>query len=271
MMSTSTQASTISNRKPLSATLCAFACAVALSLGSTTVAAASFDFITLNFTGGLSESQKSVFTQAELWWEGIISGYQPVVKTVSGVTIDASASQIDGVGLILGSAGPYQTANPAPNGGYVLPTRGEVTFDSADIGTLETNSTLFDVITHEIAHVLGFGTLWTHNGLYVTGSGKYTGASGLAAYQTEFDLAATFVPVELDGGDGTANGHWNEGGELQYELMTGWYNEPAFLSNTTRQSFVDLGYTVNPVPLPGAVWLFLSGLIALGFTRRRRA
>ena len=46
-------------------------------------------------------------------------------------------------------------------------------------------------------------------------AGQYTGAAALDAFKLEFNqLEATFVPVELDGGAGTANGHWNMGIDL---------------------------------------------------------
>ncbi|MEJ1398665.1 MAG: peptidase [Candidatus Sedimenticola sp. (ex Thyasira tokunagai)] len=283
-MSKETRPDSTPRRKQLLVTLRAFICATALTLGSSPATAVGFD-ITLNFLGGISSSQESIFTQAELWWEDIISGYQPGVK-LTGVSIDASAEAMDGEYGILGSAGPSRIASPYSNAGYYLPTDGAMSFDSADLSRLEVSNTLFDVIAHEMAHVFGFGTLWELNGLYdeVSSPGQYTGANALAAYQAEFDSSATFVPVEQEGGGGTAGGHWDEiyrgagltgitdaeANDLRNELMTGWYNAPAFLSNTTRQSFVDLGYTVNsPVPVPGAFWLFLSGLVAFGFVRRR--
>ena len=140
-----------------------------------------------------------------------------------------------------------------------------------------------------MAHVIGFGTLWTFNGLYVDNSGKYTGAHGLASYKTEFGNAlATFVPVELGGGGGTANGHWNEvnngagltgivdgqGRDMQRELMTGWLNSATFVSQTTAAQFRDLGYNVNllAVPEPGSWALLLVGMPLAGIAawRRRR-
>ena len=48
-----------------------------------------------------------------------------------------------------------------------------------------------------MGHALGFGTLWEANGLLDT-AGQYTGDSGLAAFQEEFDLkmTASFVPTD---------------------------------------------------------------------------
>jgi len=141
--------------------------------------------LAINFNGGFTPSQEAKFTQAESYWESIINGYQPGIS-LTGIAIDAEGVTIDGVGGILGSAGPIFGAFQA---GYTLATQGVMEFDSADIGDLETNGALYDVILHEMAHVIGFGTLWTHNGVYVNGSGQYTGAAALAAYKTEFDPA----------------------------------------------------------------------------------
>ncbi len=120
--------------------------------------------------------------------------------------------------------------------------------------------------------------------VYVNNSGQYTGAAGVAAFNLEFAQAATFVPVELGGGPGTANGHWNEvdngagptgltsiftGQDLQFELMTGWLDAPTFTSQLTIQSLRDIGYEVVPIPEPTTVGM-LAGLLGLASMRRRR-
>ena len=64
-----------------------------------------------------------------------------------------------------------------------------------------------------MAIALGFGTVWDMNtGIYVNGTGHYTGTAALAAYQKEFvgQQNATYVPVELGGGVGAADSHWDE-------------------------------------------------------------
>ena len=235
--------------------------------------------INVVFGGGLTASQQTIFSQAEATWEGLLTGYQPGITLTEG-TINAAGAAIDGVGGILGSAGPeFGTAQ----GGFILTTSGSMQFDTADLASLESGGWLEAVILHEMAHVLGLGTLWTWNGVYLTGSGQYTGAYGLAAYQTEFSQpGATYVPVELGGGGGTANGHWNEvnygagltgitdgeGRDMRNELMTGWLNSPTFISQTTVQSFRDLGFTV--VPEPSTALLLAAGLLTLGFARSGR-
>jgi hypothetical protein len=234
---------------------------------------APFD-IYVNFAGGLTPSQETVFSQAEAFWEGFITGYQPGIS-ITNLNIDAKGQYIDGPGNVLGSAGPTGIVD---QGGFELAQSGIMSFDSDDLPNLESSGRLFDVIAHEMAHVIGFGTLWDNNFVYTYGSGQYTGFLGLEAYKQEFDSSATFVPVELDGGPGTANGHWDEasitdlmGRELRNELMTGWLDTPTFVSKTTVMSFADIGYEVQFVPVPGSIVLFSSGFgFLLGFVRFRR-
>jgi hypothetical protein len=231
----------------------------AKNLGSN-IAVSQFN-ITLQFDGGLTPSQQAIFTAAAKRWESVITGDVADVITDAGVNIDdilidASGDAIDGPGGILGQAGPDGLRN-----GSNIPYSGMMQFDSADLAEMEADGSLVDVITHEMGHVLGFGTVWTYDNLYVDGSGKYTGAAALSAYQAEFvgQTNATFVPVELGGGGGTANGHWDEvdggagptgivdskGRDMVNELMTGWANTPSFISKTTVGQFEDLGYQVN--------------------------
>lgn len=233
--------------------------------------------ITLEFGDGLTESQQSIFTLAEEFWESIIIGYSGDIYFTPSLTITASAAANDGVGGVLGSAGPTVAYNNRAGNGLVYTKEGSMSFDSADIADLESDGTLFDVIVHEMAHVLGFGTLWELNGLYVADSGEYTGEYAVAAFQEEFDANATYVPVELDGGDGTANGHWDEyWGIGQSDLMTGYLEGETTLSATTIASFQDLGYIVvstassaveaiSDVPAP-----FIGGMFAFMFVFANR-
>jgi hypothetical protein len=168
--------------------------------------------ITIQFGDGLTPSQQAIFDAAATRWESVIIGDVPDVVTDTGVTIDdllidATGADIDGPGGTLGQAGPRGLRE-----GSNIPYSGVMQFDTADLANMEADGSLLDVITHEMGHVLGFGTVWNADNVYVDGSGKYTGAAAVAAYQTEFvgQQNAAFVPVELGGGGGTRDGHWNE-------------------------------------------------------------
>ena len=231
---------------------------------------------------GISPGQQALFEQAAALWQGHITGYQPGIS-LGGLSIDVSAPAIDGPFGITGAA---DVSSTVIEGGFVLGTVGYMQFDAADLAWMQSMGLLDEVIAHEMAHVIGFGTLWTANGICTDGSGQYTGAAALAAYRVEFGQpAAAFVPVEQAGGPGVADDHWNEadrglaptglrdpqGRDLRNELMTGWVNSPTFVSQTTIQSFRDIGYTTVPfvpetTPAPALLALWLAGAAC----RRRR-
>ncbi|MEQ9488146.1 MAG: peptidase [Alphaproteobacteria bacterium] len=226
--------------------------------------AAGFD-IRLSFSNALSASQQSAFSRAESFWESRVSGYQGDID-IAELSISVSSAEIDGAGGSFTQSGPQRGVFES---GFVLPTSGFLTFDSADLETLSTG-VLFDTIVREMAHVMGFGTMWTFNNVYVNGSGLYTGAKALAAYRAEFDPDAAFVPVELDGGAGIADILWDEawaGGPD--ELMTTAIDTPTFVSLTTLASLEDIGYLLS-VPIPATVFLALTFLCFLIVIARRR-
>lgn len=200
--------------------------------------------INISITGGegLSASQAALFQTAVDFWDSTLIGTQQNIDV--NMEIAASAPAIDGPGKILGRAGP-RGLTFYDGGVYV--NAGIMEFDTADLRVLETRGTLLDVIVHEMAHVIGFGTIWRFfDNLYTSGSGEYLGKYALELYREEFDSGASFVPVELDGGPGTANGHWDEtwaGG--RFDLLTGWLHSPTTISNTTLAAFADIGYIVK--------------------------
>jgi hypothetical protein len=196
---------------------------------------------------GLSTSQQAIFEQAAQRWERVIIGDLPDA-TVSGVVIDdvridASGVAIDGGGGVLGRAGPTLLRS-----GSSLPITGIMEFDSADLANLEASGQLFNVIVHEMGHVLGIGTIWRNRGV-ISGAGTanpvFTGANAVAAYNQIFGTSATSVPVENTGGAGTRDGHWRES-VFQNELMTGFLNSGTNpLSRITVGSLADIGYQVD--------------------------
>ncbi|MFD2167878.1 leishmanolysin-related zinc metalloendopeptidase [Thalassotalea euphylliae] len=256
------------------------AAVAAISLATSSTAFAGMFNISIVNGAGLTASQVAIFDSAIATWESFLIGTQDDIDV--NLVIDASAPNIDGPGGILGQAGP---TNGVLGTNYLYATDGIMEFDSADAQALENIGAFDDVILHEMAHVIGFGTLWTigeffpgYQDVYNNGSGQYTGQYGLEMYREEFDPFANFVPVELDGGPGTANGHWDEdwlGGAG--DLMTGFLDIPNYITNTTLASFADIGFVVRlpdgriiggvEIPSPPTVVLLLTSL--LFFTRKR--
>lgn len=214
--------------------------------------------ITLRMNGTMTPSQQAVFTNAAARWSQVIRAGIPDTSLnipaddcgtgapafngpIDDVLIDATIAPIDGVGQILGQAGPCYIRDV---GG--LPVYGVMQFDSADVASLEASGDLNAVILHEMGHVLGFGTVWGDKGLSGAGTANpvFNGPTAIGAWQG-IGGAAGGVPVENSGGAGTADSHWREsifGGEL----MTGYIdhnNNP--LSTITIGAFADLGYGVD--------------------------
>lgn len=210
--------------------------------------------ITLVFPAndGLTESQRQIFRDAAARWERVITAGLPDVmarlpdgttRLVDDVAIEASGVSIDGVGNVLGQAGPYMLRD---NG---LPATGVMEFDSADLAAMEKSGTLRGVILHEMGHVLGIGTLWDADLSYdastcdASSQIQFNGVNALREYRALGGQAAG-VPVENTGGSGTKCGHWSEA-VFKTELMTGWASGSMPLSKITVGALADLGYSVN--------------------------
>lgn len=220
--------------------------------------------ITLRFINPPTAIQASRFNEAKAKWEGIISGDVPDVTghiparscggsfktpvfdgTIDDILIDVLLQPIDGPGAVLGAAGPCLIRS-ADN----LTAYGIMFFDTADLDFLEGLGFFDEVVTHEMGHVLGFGSLWNFNRSLLTGVGtadpRFTGPLAIAAYD-KLGGSGT-VPVEGDeGGAGTLNSHWDEATFFN-ELMTGFLNGSADanpLSDLSVASMGDLGYVVN--------------------------
>lgn len=202
----------------------------------------SFD-INVEFGSGFTDSQRSLFESAAGRWESIIIGDLPNIGSIDDVRIVAYASPIDGAGGTLAEATPLGL-----RAGSYLPFMGTMQFDSADLFSLEVSGELGDVIRHEIAHVLGFGTIWNEKGL-VSGAGgndpRYLGTQATAEYNARFGASDTGVPLENTGGEGTIDSHWRKS-IFADELMTGSIESASQpISRITIGEFIDLGYTAD--------------------------
>ena len=222
--------------------------------------------------------------QSASLWQGLLIGHQS--QEVLDVEIQILLTTTG-----LASAAPKETVTA---GGYTYPTSGRIWLNKSQIvpavdglGLADGVNVLDELLSHETAHALGFGTLWRQNGIYQSETGRYVGEAGLAAYRAEFDSEATWIPVELAGPASSANSHWDQrlrssskegnpedplslspltgiidqfGRDLGLELMTAAidpdHGEP-FLSRTTIQSFRDLGYHVVPEPIVSPWVLFI--------------
>jgi hypothetical protein len=225
-----------------------------------------------------SQSVLTAFTNATTKWQSVIvdsvgsipvtlaagacDSAQPAVKeTVKDLLVLVHVRQITDTvpgQAILGESGPCLIRNPGN-----LPILGVMSLNSSTLATLTSNGMLDDVIKHEMAHLLGFGTVWNVDHLLrdTTGSDPwFSGPDAQAAFRKALpSFADKIVPVEANGGSGTTLSHWRES-VMTNELMTGFLNSgPNPLSAVTIESMADLGYAVNvaaadswPTPASGA-------------------
>lgn len=113
---------------------------------------------------------------------------------------------------------------------------------------------LESLMTHELGHALGFGTLWTEHSLLeepALAGGQdphFSGALAIAAFDEIGGLGylGAKVPVEIQGGPGTADSHWRAlvfgDRELMSPIVVLGANP---LSRATAASMLDLGYDVD--------------------------
>lgn len=230
--------------------------------------------IDIRFLGGLTATQQAAFKTAADRWTKVIVGDLPSVlvdgEVVDDVLILAQGRAIDGPGGILGQAGPTHLRPSSAGQAALLPVKGIMSFDTADLAQMQAGGTLVDVITHEMGHVIGMGTVWKDKGL-LNGAGsadpRFTGAQAIAEYKLLGGTGSgAGVPVENTGGPGTADSHWRET-IFRNELMSGFIGGTGNpISRMTVGSLADLGYQVDmdaaePYALPNLLRLAEEGLL----------
>jgi leishmanolysin len=255
------------------------ACSDATAPANPAVSAAQFT-ITVRFVDRTPPSPAvlTAFNHATARWQRVIvdsvgsvpvklaagacDSAQPAVnETVKDLLVLVHVRQIPDTvpgQAILGESGPCLIRQPGN-----LPILGVMSLNSATLSSLASNGMLDDVLEHEMAHLLGFGTVWDLDGFLhdtTTSDPWFSGPDAEAAFQKALpSYRDKIVPVEANGGSGTTLSHWRES-VMTNELMTGFLNPGANpLSSVTIESMADLGYTVDvsaadpwPTPTSGA-------------------
>jgi hypothetical protein len=205
-------------------------------------------------SGTISEQRRAVVEEAVTRWRAIIiqdiadilmsaparecfSSQPAISEVVDDLLLFVQFSSIDGVGKVLGRSGPCYVRSVGH-----LPIVGYLQMDIADVSHMESVGILDDAILHEIAHVIGFGTIWRDRDL-LSGIGttdpRFIGSGATAAY-VSLGGAGT-VPVENTGTSGTRESRWRES-VFSDELMTGYISGRGNpLSALTLASLLDLG------------------------------
>lgn len=208
--------------------------------------------IKVTFSGSWTQAYVDVFQAAANTLSSLIIGDLPNVSVrsrgsttvIDDIQINAELGAIDGLYGILGQAGPTAIRTTSS-----LPATATMKFDIADVDAMGLEA-FADVVLHEMAHSLGFGSIWDNLGL--VSNGTFIGKNAVAEYKA-LGGTGSGIPVEQDGGPGTAGAHWDE--EIfKNELMTGYINEGDNpFSAMSAAAFADMGYQIAPGPNYGGV------------------
>lgn len=225
----------------------------------------TFDIEIIYVNGSPTAEQAGIFREAEERWERIITNDLPddhtgelpagscgfnspaMNRALDDVIMIVDLGDIDGQGGILGGAAVCFVHE---DGG--LPAISMITFDGADVDLMESQGIFGAVAMHEMGHALGYGTLWNDTNLadptWMGGTDPhFTGAAALDAFDDVggSGYSGAKVPVENEGGYGTADAHWRESVFIN-ELMTGYVDAGENpLSIVSIASMQDLGYSVD--------------------------
>jgi hypothetical protein len=239
----------------------------------------SYNIVVRFYGTAMTSEQQALFTTAAQRIMGVVTGdVLPVTfetdisaclgqspatttlnETIDDIVIYAQAKAIDGPGKVLGSAGPCYIREGAgcTAGCDKIPILGVMSFDTADLA----GAGLQNVITHEMLHVLGLGSLWRSEYFnFISGAGtldpRYTAAEARASCVAVGGTVSCATTVPAEGcadhpecqppeGGGTRDSHWREA-TFGAELMTGFLNNGANpFSSLTIGGLKDMGYVVN--------------------------
>lgn len=184
------------------------------------------------------------------WSDGnLTNAVYPYTEAVDDLVIFYHVVPFDGVGGIQGGAGPLL----ARKDGTSLPISGEMIFDQADVEAGADPTYWGRVILHEMAHVLGIGTIWEERGCMVgctpltpSATNNYLCANARREFAA-ISGCGTDLPIETAARKGSSCAHWKEA-RLGSELMTPSISrgETSALSRITIGGVEDL-YGANSV------------------------
>lgn len=203
----------------------------------------------------LSSRYQNAFNIAASRWSRIIVGGLPnssmPINFSDGLIIKAFTSHIDGARNILGSTTPINinAGLIKINAGLIKRNSAWMVLDSSDIHRMYIDGILADVVMHEIAHILGFGTLWADLGLIQglgTNNPEFIGTNAMHEYAIlRRSNQLVPVPIENQGGPGVRDCHWRES-VFGSELMTSYVGDQGHpISRLTIASLKDIGYQVD--------------------------
>lgn len=201
--------------------------------------------IQINWIGSWTDALKQDVIWAAEKISDIVTGDIASHNGIDDINISASITSVDGTGGAWAWGGYSSLRSDS-----FLPSEGYIRFDTADLSKMESYDLVDDFAFHEMLHAMGFGTAWKTMGLVEDFDGdlRFTGDQATTTYNDLYamlsaddPLAAYGVPVETDGGSGTAGVHWDHD-TFGQEIMTGTLAMNNVISDLTIAALDDMGY-----------------------------
>ena len=244
--------------------------------------------IELVFVSDFTDARKDVMQQAARRWETIITKGLPDVNFSTNphslsfgdgtIVVDDTVDDLrifvyKDATVTVGVGGLSYVRSGNPTG---LPAIGRVWIGAPFLTRRQREEPLWqeerllrDLMLHEIAHVLGYGSLWRESGLVheLSGDTYFSGELAIQAFNAAGgeNYSGNKVPVVFgDLGGCSAGSHWRDdvfrGLDRQFgaEVMEPVMEREHALSAITIQSLADLGYVVDvsradPYKLPASI------------------
>ncbi len=165
-------------------------------------------------------------------------------------------------------------ATTGPSATDFAPWGGQIAFNNTSNWYFDSNPStteafsgndFYSTALHEIGHLLGIGI--TDSWKDKVSSGNFTGVNSVAAFGGNIVPLAPDLAHWKDGTQSTVMGVFQEA-MMDPTLTTGTRKLPTQLDFAALK---DVGWQVTAVPLPSAVWLFGSALIAFAGLRRKQS
>lgn len=196
--------------------------------------------IELLFDGFWTDTQRGYLETASEIISDFITGDVTNHNGIDDIQITITQATLDGSGGAWATGGPRSIRSDS-----LLPSTGVVTFDEADVSSLDSKGLWGDLGLHEMMHAMGFGTLFKAQGLVETIGDelRFTGANAIDAYNNEFVDIATNDSLSDHGVQLDSSGaHWHDG-TFTKELMTPYLRLSGnYLSDMSLAAMEDMGY-----------------------------
>ena len=250
----------------------------------------------LVFVDNGTDSQNTIITGVAERWESMIGSGSlssfvvldegecgpdspSVVESVDDFRLFVMIDSIDGAGGRVASSGPCHLRVSFGGRWLSTPAAGGLILDEADIAQLESQGVLESVVTHEMAHALGFApNVWEVYGFLQNPSlpehpdnDTHLNASlAVAAFNAAGGggYAHGKVPLQNGAEPGISDRHWRQsvlGDELMTPYLTG---DSHPLSRITLNALYEVGYEIN-VAMADAFTMTVAGVAGMALPRGR--